>query len=146
MMLGHDLAKAWDSVGATPETRKKIIRTVISEIIVDVVDDCLDLIIHWQGGDHTRLQVKKNKFGHTRWVTDDNIVDLVTALARHMPDHAIAMVLNRSGKKTSHGHSCTPANSIAKTWRKRGMTGKTCSRRLIRTGLYSLMKPAQTRK
>jgi excisionase family DNA binding protein len=107
MMLGHDLAKAWDSVGATPETRKKIIRTVISEIIVDVIDDCLDLIIHWQGGDHTRLQVKKNKFGHTRWVTDDDIVDLVTALARHMPDHAIAMVLNRSGKKTGHGHSWT---------------------------------------
>ena len=42
--------------GATPETRKKIIRTVISEIIVDVIDDCLDLIIHWQGGDHTRLR------------------------------------------------------------------------------------------
>lgn len=66
-----------------------------------------NLIVHWQGGDHTRLQVKKDKFGHTRWVTDDNIVDLVTALARHMPDHAIAMVLNRSGKKTSHGHSWT---------------------------------------
>ena len=29
------------------------------------------------------------------------------ALARHMPDHAIAMVLNRSGKTTTHGHSWT---------------------------------------
>jgi excisionase family DNA binding protein len=29
------------------------------------------------------------------------------ALARHMPDQAIAVVLNRSGKTTSHGHSWT---------------------------------------
>jgi excisionase family DNA binding protein len=107
MMLGRDLAQAWDSPGATPETRKKIIRTVISEIIVDVVGDSLELVVHWQGGDHTRLGVKKNKFGHTRWVTDADIVDLVRALARHMPDQAIAMVLNRSGKTTSHGHSWT---------------------------------------
>jgi hypothetical protein len=77
--------------GATAETRKKIIRTVISEIVVDVVVDSLELVIHWQGGDHTRLGVKKNKFGYTRWVTDADIVDLVRALARHMPDQAIAM-------------------------------------------------------
>jgi excisionase family DNA binding protein len=107
MMLGRDLAQAWDSPGATAETRKKIIRTVISEIVVDVVGDSLELVIHWQGGDHTRLGVKKNKFGHTRWVTDADIVDLLRALARHMPDHAIAMVLNRSGKTTSHAHSWT---------------------------------------
>ena len=107
MTLGGDLAQAWNSPGATAETRKKILRTVISEIIVDVVGDGLDLVIHWQGGDHTHLVVKKNKFGHTRWVTDDDIIDLVRALARHMPDHAIAMVLNRSGKTTSHGHSWT---------------------------------------
>ena len=107
MMLGRDLAQAWDDPGATPETRKKIIRMVISEIIVDVVGDGLELVIHWGGGDHTRLSAKKNKFGHTRWVTEVDIVDLVRTLARHMPDHAIAMFLNRSGKITSHGHSWT---------------------------------------
>jgi ABC-type antimicrobial peptide transport system ATPase subunit len=55
MMLGRDLTQAWDSPGATAETRKKIIRTVITEIVVDVVGDSLELLIHWQGGDHTRL-------------------------------------------------------------------------------------------
>jgi hypothetical protein len=48
-----------------------------------------------------------SEMSRTRWVTDADIVDLVRALARHMPDHAIAMVLNRSGKTTNHGHSCT---------------------------------------
>lgn len=107
MVLGRDLTIAWDSPGATSETRKKIIRTVISEIIVDVVGDTLELVIHWQGGDHTALTVKKNRIGRTDWCTDDDIVDLVRALARHMPDQTIASVLNRLGKSTSHGHSWT---------------------------------------
>lgn len=66
MALGRDLVQAWESPGATSETRKKIIRTVISEIIVDIIGDSLALIIHWQGGDHTRLTVKKNRPGQTR--------------------------------------------------------------------------------
>jgi DNA invertase Pin-like site-specific DNA recombinase len=107
MSLGRDLAAAWDSPGATAETRKKIIRTVISEIIVDVVGDTLELIIHWQGGDHTRLTVKKNRAGRTRWCTDSDIVELVRALARQMPDETIAAVLNRRGEPTSHGNSWT---------------------------------------
>jgi excisionase family DNA binding protein len=107
MALGQDLVRAWESPGATPETRKKIIRTVIAEIIVDVVDDNLELIIHWQGGDHTRLAVKRNRAGQTRWTTDAEVVDLVRALARQMPDETIAAVLNRSGKTTGHGKSWT---------------------------------------
>ncbi|MEE8226092.1 MAG: recombinase family protein [Kiloniellales bacterium] len=107
MALGQDLVQAWESPGATPETRKKIVRTVISEIIVDVVGDKLDLVVHWEGGDHTRLTVKRNRAGQTRWTTDTGVVDLVRALARQMPDEAIAAVLNRSGKTTGHGNSWT---------------------------------------
>ena len=107
MALGQDLARAWDSPGATPETRKKIIRTVVSEIIVDTVGDAFELIIHWEGGDHTRLTVKRNRAGQTRWTTDAEVVELVRALARQMPDETIAAVLNRSGKSTGHGNSWT---------------------------------------
>ena len=67
----------------------------------------LTLIIHWQGGDHTRLTVKKNRPGQTRWTTDVDVVDLVRALARQMPDETIASVLNRSGKLTGYGNSWT---------------------------------------
>jgi len=106
LALGQDLALAWESPGTTVETRKKIIRLLIAEIVVDV-SDTLDLIIHWQGGDHTRLSVKKNKSGYTRWVTDEDIIDLVQVLARQMPDETIAAVLNRSGKTTSKGNTWT---------------------------------------
>jgi Recombinase zinc beta ribbon domain len=63
LALGSDLERAWDSSGATPATRKRIIRTLIHEIIVHVLDEILDLVIHWQGGDHTALQVRKNRKG-----------------------------------------------------------------------------------
>jgi excisionase family DNA binding protein len=107
MSLGKDLAKAWDSPGVSAETRKKIIRLLIKEIIVDVVGDALALVIHWQGGDHTEMKVKKNKVGHTRWTIDAGVVDLVRVLARQLPDNTIAAILNRSGKPTAHGASWT---------------------------------------
>ena len=98
LALGRDLSRAWDSAGASVETRKKIVRLLIAEIVVDVVGDKLELVIHWQGGDHTRLSAKRNKVGQNRWVTDADVVDLVRILARQMPDESIAAVLNRSGK------------------------------------------------
>jgi hypothetical protein len=30
----------------------------------------IQLLLHWQGGDHTRLTVKKNRRGQTRWVVE----------------------------------------------------------------------------
>ena len=107
LTLGADLTLAWNSPSVSIETRKKIIRLLICEIVVDAVEDRLDLIIHWQGGDHTRLQVKKNKLGENRWVTNADVTDLVQVLARQMPDQTIAAVLNRSGKSTGRGNSWT---------------------------------------
>ena len=107
MILGKDLAKAWDSPGVSVETRKKIIRLFVKEIIIDVMDETLALVIHWQGGDHTEMKVKKNKVGQTRWTTEAGVIDLVRVLARQLPDNAIAAILNRSGKTTAHGASWT---------------------------------------
>ena len=117
MSLGKDLACAWDSIGATVETKKKIIRLLITEIVVDL-SDTLDLIIHWQGGDHTRLTVKKYKAGRNRWVTDADVIDLVRVLARQMPDASIASVLNRSGKSTARGQSWTRSRVCSLRYQK----------------------------
>jgi excisionase family DNA binding protein len=65
--------------------------------------------MHWQGGDHTRLSVRKNKTGQNRWATDADVVELVQSLARQMPDDLIAAILNRSGKSTGRGNSWTRA-------------------------------------
>ncbi len=107
MTLGKDLTRAWNRPDVTIETRKKIIRLLIREIIVDVVDDALALVLHWQGGDHTELTVKKNTVGQTRWTVDADVLDLVRVLARQLPDSAIAAILNRSGKRTGRGSTWT---------------------------------------
>lgn len=107
LALGADVERAWNSPGATPATRKRIIRTMIDEIVVKVEDEALDIAIRWQGGDHTPLRVPKNSVGRHRWTTDADVVQLVTALARQMPDQAIAAVLNRAGKTTGRGNGWT---------------------------------------
>jgi DNA invertase Pin-like site-specific DNA recombinase len=112
MELGSDLTKAWNCEHVSVETRKQIIRLLIKEIVVDIVDNTLDLVIHWQGGDHTRLMVKKNRIGHTRWTVAADVIDLVRVLARQMPDLSIAAILNRSGKLTGRGSTWTRTHVV----------------------------------
>ena len=107
LSLGADLDRAWHSPGATAATRKQIIRALVDEIVVRVQDDALDLMVRWQGGDHTALRIAKNRIGQHRWGTDADVVELVRVLARQMPDQAIAAVLNRAGKTTGRGNSWT---------------------------------------
>jgi len=107
LALGSDLSRTWDEAGASIETRKKIIRLLIAEIIADVVGDKLELVIHWHGGDHTCLSTKRNRAGQNQWMTDADVVDLVRVLARQMTDDSIAVVLNRSGRSTGRGNSWT---------------------------------------
>jgi excisionase family DNA binding protein len=109
LALGADLEQAWNSPGATSATRKRIIRTVIEEIVVTVGEAALSLVIRWAGGDHTALSVRKNRIGGHRWSTETDVVTLVSALARQMPDRAIAAVLNRAGKQTGKGNGWTRA-------------------------------------
>jgi len=107
MTLGADLDRAWRSQSVTWETRKRIVRTLIDEIVVRVEDNTLDLVIRWHGGDHSSLKVKKNRSGQHRWSAEAETVDLVRVLARQMPDKAIASVLNRAGKTTGRGNGWT---------------------------------------
>ena len=107
MTLGADLQRAWASAGVTQETRKRIVRTLIDETVVRVGDHALDLVIRWHGGDHSVLEVKKNRTGQHRWSAAGETVDLVRVLARQMPDKAIAAVLNRAGKTTGRGNGWT---------------------------------------
>lgn len=109
MELGADIETLWHHPGATAETRKRILRTVIAEIVAKVVDDTIQLVIHWQGGDHTRLTVAKNRSGKHRWGTDADTGDLIRALARQQPDGGIAAILNRAGKRTGKGNTWTEA-------------------------------------
>ena len=108
MQLGADLDRAWSHPAATVATRKRILRAALNEIVVRREGAVIDAVLHWQGGDHTALQVKQklNAGGRHHWPPDDEI-SLVRELARLMPDRQIARLLNRSGKSTGHGNGWT---------------------------------------
>jgi len=107
LALADDLPRLWNHTAASSETRKRILRAVLKEIIVTVEADRLRLVLHWQGGDHTRLEVAKNRTGQNRWKTDIETVQLVHELARILPDHSIAPLLNRLGIRSAKGYSWT---------------------------------------
>lgn len=107
LALADDLPQVWNHPTASNETRKRILRAVLEEIIVTVEADRLRLVLHWQGGDHTRLEVAKNRTGENRWKTDIETVQLVRELARILPDHSIAPLLNRLGRRSAKGQSWT---------------------------------------
>jgi excisionase family DNA binding protein len=109
MLMGADLEAAWHHPSATTATRKRIVRAVLHEIVARVKADRIHLVLHWQGGDHTELRVKKNRTGQHRWSTDAQTEALIRVLARMMPDKAIAALLNRAGKRTGRQNGWTQA-------------------------------------
>ena len=109
MALGADLERAWSHPGATAATRKRILRTAISEIIVRREGGIIHAVLHWQGGDHTELQVKQrlNAAGRHNPRIPDDMIALMCELARLMPDRQIARLLNRIRVETGHGNAWT---------------------------------------
>jgi hypothetical protein len=53
------------SIPTNPATGPRILRTIIVEIIARVDGNQIDLMIHWQGGDHTQLKVRRPALDHS---------------------------------------------------------------------------------
>jgi len=109
MRLGADLELAWSHPAATAETRKRILRTALHEIVVRIEGGFIEMVLHWQGGDHTALQLKINGAGKHRWTVPADTLTLIREVARLMPDQQIARLLNRAGKPTGRGNGWTKA-------------------------------------
>ncbi len=107
LALGCDLPRAWPHPAAGNELRKRILRCVIREIVARVAEARIELLIHWQGGDHTELSMVKNRTGQHRWTTNVEVKTLITQLARQQTDGSIASLLNRLGHRTAKGHTWT---------------------------------------
>lgn len=105
--LALDLPRLWNHPEASFELKKRIVRAVIKEIIVYVEPKMLRVLIHWHGGQHTELNLRKRKSGEHRWKTCEGTLKLVQQLASLMPDKQIAAQLNRMGIKSAKGHTWT---------------------------------------
>jgi DNA invertase Pin-like site-specific DNA recombinase len=100
--LSEDLMTLWNHPEAPVQLKKRILRTVLTEIIIDNETDLAThhLRLHWAGGVHTELRVERNKTGQHRHSADRSVIDLVSDLSKICPDKTIAAILNRLGYKT----------------------------------------------
>jgi hypothetical protein len=90
----------------TPQTKKRLLRCVVHEIVVDV-DDAkheIILVVHWVGGVHTELRVGKRRRGENGVRTAKDLIEAVRLLALVLNDDMIAGVLNKNGFKTGRGN------------------------------------------
>jgi hypothetical protein len=106
--LSQDLPRVWNHPRSSLNLKKRIIRAVIKEIVVYLEEQNIKLIVHWEGGEHTKLEVLKNKSFDYPLRTDVETRKIISALARIMPDKHIVAFLNRIGKTTAKGHTWNP--------------------------------------
>ena len=105
LALGDDLPQLWEHPHSPPEFKKRILRTVLREIVANSNAKTIHLVLHWQGGDHTEVTFDKTRPGVHRYVTDADTIELIRSLARIPSDLMIASTLNRIGRRTAHGES-----------------------------------------
>jgi DNA invertase Pin-like site-specific DNA recombinase len=126
--MGKDLRRLWDEPQAPVELKKRILRTVIEEIVINRVEEPAEhrLQIHWAGGVHTELRVARNKTGMHRRMASGEVVELVRELVKVCDDKTIAGVLNRLGFTTGQGKSWRVSRvvSFRHTHRIDGFSGR----------------------
>jgi hypothetical protein len=107
-----DLADGLKSVWCAPATdarlKKRIVRTVIREVIADIDEEAAEIVltIHWMGGVHTELRLPRRRRGQ-RNSTSPDIIAAVRHFVLIANDDLIAGILNRNKLTTGHGNRWT---------------------------------------
>jgi DNA invertase Pin-like site-specific DNA recombinase len=106
LSLSKNIPLIWRHPHTNVTLKKRIMRTLIEEVLVDVHSQqgLIDVVIHWKGGIHSELQVRRRKRGRNRFATSDNVVKIIKELVKICSDDIIASALNRSGYKTGHNN------------------------------------------
>ena len=120
--LAKDLETAWNSPNVSMRSRQQLLRALVVDIIADVDEAVRDMIltIHWRGGQHSQLRVRKPKSGEHGCRTPDEALAVISSMAARWPDEHIAASLNRMGMRTGQGKTWT-AHRISSLRRVHGI-------------------------
>lgn len=107
--VAADLEAVWRHPETDVRLKKRIVRTLIEEVVVDVDGQAGEIlaVLHWKGGVHTELRIPRRRRGYSRAHTPQEIVDAVRVLVRICSDETIAGALSRSGLVTGMGNRWT---------------------------------------
>ena len=114
LTLGHDLATVWHHPAASEALKKRILRTVLQEIMIHTTQEPPEhvLHLHWHGGVHTEVRVPRNTRGKHGRATDHDVLEGIRELSKVCRDLTIAATLNRWGYRTGTGKAWR-AHSVA---------------------------------
>ena len=120
--MAENLSTAWNAPDVTMRARQQLLRTLIADIIVDVDDSVRDVVltIHWRGGQHSELRVRKPKTGEHGCATTEDALAVMRSMAGRWSDEHIAASLNRMGLPTGQGKTWT-AHRVGSVRRVRGI-------------------------
>jgi len=107
LSLAENLPAIWHAETTDMRLKQRITRILIREIVADVDEQAREivLVIHWTGGRHSELRVKKNQTGHHSRCTSLEAIEIIRRMAGRYPDEQIAATLNRLGRKTGSGNT-----------------------------------------
>ena len=120
--LADNLSAAWHAPDVTMRARQQLLRTLIADIFVDVDEDARDVVltIHWRGGQHSELRVRKPRTGEHGCATTEDALAVMRSMAGRWSDEHIAASLNRMGLPTGQGKTWT-AHRVASVRRVRAI-------------------------
>jgi excisionase family DNA binding protein len=103
--LAEDLEAAWNAPGVTMRVRQQLARALITDIIADVDEEAREIIltIHWQGGQHSELRLRKPRSGEHGRRASEEVLAVVRSMSCRWSDQDIAASLNRMGMRTGQG-------------------------------------------
>lgn len=107
--LAADLECAWSAPATTMRSKQQLVRALVQEVVVDVDDQNREvvLVIHWRGGQHSEVRVRKPQTGeHTKRASEDADA-VIREMAGRWSDEDIAATLNRMRFKTGLGNTWT---------------------------------------
>jgi excisionase family DNA binding protein len=109
LSLAQDLPAIWNSPTTDMRLKQRIIRILVHEIIADVDERANEivLLLHWAGGRHSELRIKKNAPGKHGRCTSVEAIEVIRQMAGKFSDQQIVATLNRLGLRTGAGHSWT---------------------------------------
>jgi DNA invertase Pin-like site-specific DNA recombinase len=107
--IAEDLEAAWKTPSVTMRTRQQLLRTLVNEIAVDIDEAAREIVltIHWKGGQHSELRLRKPQSGEHDCSTPDDALAVIRSMASRWSDEDIAATLNRMRLPTGQGKTWT---------------------------------------
>ena len=106
--LATDLETIWAAPTTDARLKKRIVRTLIQEVVADIDPQAAEiiLVVHWIGGVHSEIRLPRRRRGQRNGTSAD-IIAAVRTLALIANDDLIAGILNRNGLVTGNGNRWT---------------------------------------